>query len=305
VEVFLDFAETQILSHAGWSDDYRFLWRYDIATGKEEKIEQFSNWFTLREGSDQRHLLLIERPEPNVHRCTVRHVTEPLRPLATAIHEPGRWTFEGDANLWELVPRFAKVVVDKRTQLLRIDPDHPEVDPLDWYYDGSYDLGSQGLLDPCEIPGSRLLILPVQRDSRPVLYDPTDRTVVGHLTLAERYGNPRLVFRRHADEVWADDYDTLVRLRPGTWEVLNAVRLQGDDPVRHQFIGSFWFPPDERLCAVPRPFSGDVLLIDPSTFAVVGQVQTGEEPLEAVVLGDGAVIARDWKSRRVIRVARS
>jgi hypothetical protein len=304
MEMFLDLAETQILSHAGWGEEYRWLWRYDIATGQEEKIEHFSNGFAFREGSDHRHLLLIDRPQPNTHRCTVRLAAEPLHALATAVHEPGRWTFEGDADLWELVPRFTNVLAEGRTQLLHIHPEHPELDPLDWYYHGSYDLAYQGLLEPCEIPGSRVLIMPVQRDSHPVLYDPTVRAVLGHLTLAERGGNPRLVFRRRADEVWADDYDTLLRLRPASWEVLNAVRLQGHDPVQQQFIGRFWLPLDERLCAVARPFSGDVLLVDPSTFAVVVKVRTGKQPLEAVVLGDGTVIARDWQSRQLIQVGR-
>lgn len=99
--MFLDLAETQILAHAGWGDDYHRLWRYDIATGQEEKIEHFSNGFNIREGSDHRHLLLVDRPQPGAHRCTIRSVAQPLRPLATAVHERGRWTFEGDAQLWE------------------------------------------------------------------------------------------------------------------------------------------------------------------------------------------------------------
>jgi len=149
-----------------------------------------------------------------------------------------------------------------------------------------------------------LIVICVQRDSSPVLYDPQARAVVDHLRLAGAGGNPSLYFRRKAPEVWADDYDTLVRLRMGTWEVLDAQRLQGSDPLYHEFIGSPWFPADERTCIVPRPFSGDVVFIDPDSFEVTDRVRTGRQPLEAVLLNDGTVLARDWQTRQLMTARR-
>jgi hypothetical protein len=140
----------------------------------------------------------------------------------------------------------------------------------------------------------------VQRDSRPVIYDPACRRVEGHLELAGHAGSPRLFFRRTADELWIDDHDTLLRLRPGAWSRMDARLVSVDRQGSPGFIGDFWFPLDEHVCIVPRPFSGDVLLIDPSSFEPTGSVQTGGQPLEGVLLHDGRIIARDWHTRRLL-----
>jgi len=301
VELFLSPDEKRLVGPAGWGEDYNWLWSYTIATGVEERVAHFPNGVRLRAGLDGERFLAVEELDDGGHRCTIRAISEPASPLASALHDGQRWQFQGDESAWAYTPRYVTVRSADRTCLLHLDPDDPALDPLDWYYGGSYDLGYQGVLTPTEVPGSPLIIIPVQRDSRPVIYDPAARTVVGYLTLADRGGNPSVFFRREADEVWVDDYDTLLRLRPQTWEVLDSLRLQGPTGAARQFIGTFWFPSDERVCVVARPFSGDVVLLDPSSFEVIRTVRTRQQPLDAVVLHDGAVIARDWQSRRVLR----
>lgn len=300
MQLFLSTDETRLVGPAGWGEDYNWLWTYIIDTGDEERIAHFPGGLRLRAGSDGAHFLAVESLAGEAHRCTVRPIAEPASVLATALHD-GQWHFDGNSAVWEVVPRFVTVWASERTRLLHIDPDDPDVDPLDWYYDGRYDLGYQGVLNPTEVPGSPLLVIPIQRDSRPVVYDPAARSVVGHFDLADRGGNPSVFFRQTADEVWVDDYDTLLRLRPQTWEVLDSVRLQGSKGATRQLIGSFWFSADESVCVVARPFSGDVLLVDTSSFRVTRTVKTGRQPLDAVVLRDGAVVARDWQSRQVVR----
>jgi len=48
MEMFLDLAETPDPCARRLGRGLPLAWRYDIATGREEKIEHFSNRFTLR-----------------------------------------------------------------------------------------------------------------------------------------------------------------------------------------------------------------------------------------------------------------
>jgi hypothetical protein len=304
--MILDADEAVVVANAGWQEEHALVWQYDIATGRETRMRLTETSPSLRNGHDGRHLRVGERLDSSRHRFTVRPIARVDEVIASATHTREGWLFEGDPTAWDLVPRFAIVWDDDRdgSVLLHIDIDDPEPDPLDWYGPKTYDLGYQGLLDAYEVPGTSLLVICIQRDSAPVLYDPDARKVEGHLDLGGRGGNPRLNFRRHADEVWADDYDTLVRLRPQTWEIVGSTRLQGSDPLYHEFIGTFWFPQDERVCVVPRPFSGDVAFIDPHDFSIIDTVKTGSQPLEAVLLADGTLLARDWKSRALLKAKR-
>jgi hypothetical protein len=151
------------------------------------------------------------------------------------------------------------------------------------------------------IPGNTALIISVQRDSCPVLYDPKERKVIQKLTLAGRHGNPKLRFRRTANEVWADDYDSLLRLDPQDWSVLNQIRLQGAATGTAQFIGTFCFNKNETLCAVGRPFSGDVVALDTRTFKMTHKAVVGRQPLDVALLSDGRVFARDWKTGDLLK----
>jgi hypothetical protein len=140
------------------------------------------------------------------------------------------------------------------------------------------------------------LIISVQRDSSPVIYDPETRRKVGALTLAGNFGNPHLYFRRTAPELWADDYDTILKLDSESWRALKSTRVQHAAQGTAQFIGQFAFDAEERVCAVPRPFSGDVVGLDPSTLEVRYRAEVAKQPLEVAVLGDLRVFARDWKT---------
>ena len=92
-----------------------------------------------------------------------------------------------------------------------------------------------------EVSGEDKLIFSVQRDSNPVLYDLRERKVISKLSLANRLGNPTLRFRRRAHELWADDYDTLLRLDPSDWHVTDSLLLQGSISGSRHFIGEFCF----------------------------------------------------------------
>jgi hypothetical protein len=66
------------------------------------------------------------------------------------------------------------------------------------------------------------------------------------------------------------------------------------------FVGEVALTRDESRCIVPRPEGGDVLAVDTSNFKVAARAATGDQPLEAVALTNGRVIARDWKSGKVL-----
>jgi hypothetical protein len=127
------------------------------------------------------------------------------------------------------------------------------------------------------------------------------RDALKALELRNRIGNPNLFFRRRANELWADDYDSVVKLEPATWRVLGSRLLQPARTGTKQYIGQFSFDADESLCAVARPFSRDVLGLDPTTLQTRFKCALNGQPIEAMALPDGSVNARDWKSGALLR----
>ena len=96
--------------------------------------------------------------------------------------------------------------------------------------------------------------------------------------------------------MWARDYDTLVVIGTADWQVLRSARLQNAFTGTQQFIGDFAFAPDQALCAVARPFRGDVVAVDLASLKIKSFAKLGRQPLEAVALPGGKIVARDWKS---------
>jgi hypothetical protein len=171
---------------------------------------------------------------------------------------------------------------------------------LDWFDDPRYDHDYQGVVAVATVPESNELLFGVQRSSDLVLCAPDSAAFIQRVRLTGHLGNPEPYVRRHASEVWAVDYDTVVRVDRHHWQVTGD-RVGGDtgDQPR-MFLGGLGWPPDERYVAVPRPGSGDVLVLDPADLSVRQRVQTGRQPLEAVVLPTGHVVARDWKSGDIL-----
>ncbi len=62
------------------------------------------------------------------------------------------------------------------------------------------------------------------------------------------------------------------------------------------FVGDAWVSPDESYLLVPRPGSGDVVALDAESLSPWASVELGQQPLVAVALADGRVVARDWKT---------
>ena len=237
---------------------------------------------------------------------TAHSFTDPVQVIGRLRFSPTGHQFEGEPRVWEYLPKayigFLKQPALSDYRLFLIEPvlTQAEVVTLDWY-DNSYDKDYQGLTGVVEVPGQDKLIISVQRDSHPVLYDLSQRKVVKKLSLARRAGNPTLRFRKHPCELWADDYDTLLRLDISNWKVTDKIVIQGARAGSQQFMGAYAFSLDESLCAVARPFSGDVVAVNTKRFRITHTCNLGHQPLTVALLSDGTVYARDWKTGRLLK----
>ncbi len=303
--MLLDAQSRVVVSSLGWVD-HGGLWMLRVADGIESRIPLGeAKWLSLHPGTED-HFSVVHHFESDRIEITIHSFQDPQETLGRAAVAGDGARVLGGAAVWG---RVAKSYVAYYTgpswsdfTLLRVNPAAGEVElqQFDWYgreYDNLY----QGIVGVVEVPGQDLLIVSMQRDSKPVLYDPIARRKLGSLSLAGRGGNPTLFFRRHSNELWADDYDTILKLEPGTWRVLGSRRLQSAMTGTGQFMGRFAFNADETLCVIARPYSGDVIALDPRTLRLRFRARTGAQPLEAMALPDRSIVARDWKTGALLR----
>jgi len=293
--------EDLIVSTLGWSDAGS-LWILETRGGDVSKNKisdaKYLGLYAGRKG----YFSVLHHYDGNQVRISAHFFADPPAALASILIGPSGIRFEGETAVWSCLPR-AYVAYLKRPalsdfHLFLIDPAGPraEIITLDWY-DNSYDKGYQGVIGVVEVPDEKKVIISVQRDSRPILYDLEQRKVISKLSLAGRAGNPTLQFTRQIRELWADDYDTLLRLNPSDWTVTNSRLLQGGN----QFIGAYSFSRDESLCAVARPFSGDVVALNTKKFKITHTCNLGHQPLRVALLADGTVYGRDWKTGALLK----
>ena len=296
---------TVVISSLGWVD-HASLWVFRVSEGAEASLPLSDAKYVSLHSGNRDFFSVMHHFDGDRIEVTVHNFTEPRDAVARAVVGPDGARVLGDSLAWAHVQTnyvsyyagpfwsdFALVRVKPREELV-------ELQQFDWYNE-DYDKGYQGIVGVVEVPGQDLLIISVQRDSRPVLYDPVTRGKIGALDLGGRAGNPRLLFRRHANELWADDYDTILKLESGSWRVLKSRLLQGGVAGTQQFIGQFSFDADETMCVVARPFSGDVIALSTRSLRPRFRCRVDGQPLEAVILPDRSVVARDWKSGALLR----
>ena len=296
---------TVLLSSLGWID-HDALWRFDVRASRVDSIPLASGarYVSLHaSGSDT--FAVAHHFDGARAEVTVRRITDPARVLARAAVGDGTATVSGDSGAWASVPGLYVVYLGfepwKDFVLLMISSamGRVEVQRLVWY-DNSYDKMYQGVVDVLEIPGEGSALISVQRSSRLILHDLATGAQKGFVDLAGQLGNPRLQWRSAAREMWASDYDTIVVIDPQEWRATRSARVQGSANGTQKFIGEYSFGPD-GACIVARPFSGDVVSLDPSTLRIRHVANVGRQPLEAVALPGGEVVARDWKTGDLLR----
>ncbi len=303
--MLVDVRARVVVSSLGWID-HAGLWVLRLADGNESRVSLGeAKWLSLHSGTED-HFSAVHHFDGDRIEITVHSFQEPQDVLGRVVVSADGARVLGGAAVWGHVPTsyvayYAGPSWSDFT-LVRVNPGagSVELQQFDWY-GRDYDMEYQGIAGVVEVPGQDLLIVSVQRDSHPILYDPSARRKVGSLSLAGRAGNPTLFFRRHANELWADDYDTILKIEPGTWRVLGSRRLQGAMSGTGQLIGRFAFDAEETMCVVARPYSGDVIALDPRTLKTRYRAKTGAQPLEAVALPDRSVVARDWKTGALLR----
>ena len=295
-----DSAQTLAVSSLGWVDrgalwvyrnDREAVTRTPLSDAEYLSLHPGRNdWFSIIHHYDTKRLEI-----------TAHRFSQLEERAAQVVVEGNEGRFLGESDVWRDLPRQYVAYLrgaswsDYALISLHLEEHRIELQRFAWF-DDTYDQAYQGVIGVTEIPGSALVIVSVQRDSRPVVYDPASRLKRGEITLANRGGNPTLYFRRTAKELWADDYDTVLKLDADTFAVLASRRVQGAATGTGQFIGRFSFDPSETLCLVARPFSGDVVGLDTRTLKKRYRCRTGAQPLEASLFPRNRVVARDWKS---------
>jgi hypothetical protein len=301
---------TAVLSSMGWVDGDA-LWRVDAASGRLDTIPlgTGARYSSLHHaGSGAGRFAVAHHFDGRRWEVSVRAFSAPDAVLARAAVDPSGTRADGDAAAWDSVPRlyvdYLGFAPWNSFVLLRMSPADAaiEIQRLAWY-DESYDKAYQGIVGVLELPGADAALVSVQRSSRLILHDLGTNARRRAIDLGDRGGNPRLALRESGREVWASDYDAIAVLRTDTWQVDRRARLQGARAGTQQFIGGFAFAPDEPVCVVARPFSGDVIGIDPATLKTRRTARLGRQPLEVAALPGGEIIARDWQTGDLLRGA--
>ena len=293
--------ESVILSALGWSDAGS-VWRYHPASHTTDTVKlSDAEWLRLIPGSGDTFTVVHNFREMDRIDITAHTFASFPTALATARIEGRTATFSGNQNAWQSAATNYTANLDGSTYLITLNPNSETATlfALDWYSNERYDLGYQGIVGVTAIPNTRRLLFSIQRSSNLVLYDCDRHIMVREVPLSGRGGNPTLEFR--GDELWATDYDTLLRLDISDWRIIKSRRLQSSPNGTMEFIGDFAFDVSGETCVVARPFTGDVVAIDKRTLKPKMSFKTDRQPLEVGVLSSGFVVARDWKTGDLLK----
>jgi len=295
---------TVILSSIGWIDRDA-LWRFDGSAGSEERLLLGSGarYLSLH-SSGSSYFSVGHHFDGARFDLTLHRFSDPVNVVARATVDGEGTQMVGDSSAWKEVPLLYVEYLGfepwKDFVLVKISPAPIEVQRLEWY-DGTYDKGYQGVIDVLAVPGEDLAFVSVQRSSEVILHDVQTGRKLGSIDLGGGAGNPRLRLRNRSDEIWASDYDTLVVIDGKARRIVRRARLQSAAAGTQRFIGDYSFAPDDQVCVVARPFSGDVVGVDVATLKVKSSARLGRQPLDVVALPRGEVVARDWKTGDFLR----
>jgi len=291
-------SETKILSALGSVDKASFC----VVDTKDNSISNFSledaNYVTIQKMKNDCFLCLHHFKGEKL--VLTAHSFKKPDSVIGRIQIQGRMVdFSGDVDIWENATRFFVEWIKDDYYLLELNPHDKKATfhPIGWFHAEEYDRGYQGLYQVLEIPNTDLLLFSIQRSSSPVLYDLKKKQVTGKIKLASRCGNPLFQFRNNQAELWTVDYDTLVSLEVGSWDILQAMRFQKEiDGNTMAFVGEFSFSSNEEYCALARPYSNDVLLLESENMKEVGKIESNFQPLQVALLSNLKCVYRDWKT---------
>jgi hypothetical protein len=297
--MLINSSESHLISNLGWLDKGN-LWLCETASARVSAFTiSDADYLTLHPGEEDAFVVVHNYTATERLEISAHNISSPQEELSRITFIAGLADFSGDPQVWLKLPR---AYVIGANYLLLLDPckQTAELRELAWFND-SYDHAVQGIVGVTEVPGKALVVISIQRDSEPVLYCPEEDQVIRKIALAGRSGSPVFRFRDSGKEVWVNDYDMLLRLNPEDWSIRDKTRLQWAPPGIDRFIGDFAFNKDESLCAVARPFSGDAVALDTTTFKVTHEASLGQQPFDVSLLSDARVLARDWQSGQLVK----
>lgn len=294
-----------IVSHLGWVDKSA-LWTYDVVkdninltpVGNAKYLSLY-----LCKGKNQ--FAVFHHSDGALIRITVHSFDNLANPLCTIERTGEKTQVQGDIEVLQNAPRyyvaFYNPGYNADYHLVSIDSTQGEIhtERFDWY-DNSYDKGYQGIVGVIELDSGDLVVS-VQRDSQPIVYDPKTKTVIRKLSLAGNRGNPKFRFASRRGEIWADDYDTILKFDSKTLTLKASQRLQMAATGTAECVGDWAFNSNESLCLVARPFSGDVVAISTDDLKIKLVANTGKQPLQAVFISNNNIIGRDWKTGALLK----
>jgi hypothetical protein len=307
--MILNIDRTQAISTLGWVDKGG-LWVFSLESGLRQITLSDAKYLAVVQGTDD-FFAVVHNWDGNRFEITAHHQSEPSRIISRAslrLRQPvpgpkPELVFEGDSSVWEQLPgAYTGYAFDDFRLILTRHRAEENVQTFAWY-DDSYDKGYQGIVSVTEVPNSPYLLVGIQRDSNPVLYDPLTQKPVKHVALVNRRGNPEFLVRASAREMWASDYDSIVKLDADSLKIKNSVLVQGATSGTGAFMGNFCFDAAESVCLIARPYSHDAVVLDANSLSVERTIELPGQPLDIGLLVDGSVITRDWKTGDLVRAS--
>lgn len=305
--MLLDPEERCLVSNLAWADQGS-LWVYDTAQGRARSCKiSDAKFMTLHQGNNGLFSIVHHYDNPRFE-ISVHSFSKPEVELSRTSFKDSGQSLAGDSSLWSQVPSCYVTYLDGMSdseagyRLVRImEGGCMCLRKFAWYTDEHFDKGYQGIVGVFDVPERGVLLVSVQRSSVLIIEDANTGQQVGSIDLGGIGGNPELYFDSTNNMIWASDYDSILRLRADTFEVVSRLRLQEtDNEVSHLFIGNYLFDKSGSNCLVPRPFSADALLLDTLTSEVKCKVDLGQQPLEGAILSNGQVICRNWRDGMIL-----
>lgn len=292
--------EQVVLSNLGWVDRGS-IWRYNHATRRQDRIPISDGSYLRLTPSDSAESVTIQHGLSGRSAVSV-HMLASLQDPVVRVDVVG-WTanVSGDLDAFRGHQRLHVSYLDDDVTgaagyfLIEVGTRDVRVRRLDWFDDKKYDHMYQSVMSVLELPSGEYLF-GLQRSSELVLCDPASLAVIREVPLAGRHGNPIPFLRNHRSELWAVDYDTVLRLDVDTLVVED--HWLGQPPATdgtRMFLGSAWMPRSEQEILVARPGMADVVALNPNSMQIGRLWRTGREPLTAATVGT-QLVARDWKT---------
>lgn len=158
------------------------------------------------------------------------------------------------------------------------------------------DPGYSGPTDATLLPDRRRVAVTIARSPHIAVLDPVSR-MTRLVVLGGGGGSNNALLRDRT--LWLTDYDRLCRIDGDTLEVRSSAPLQPRyrDPehgfMTAAFIGVPRFSEARGAWLIPRPYSGDILIVSEDTLEPVGRIACDGRPYDAVEFDDGDLLVLD------------